>query len=70
MNNLAWEYQVAGRLSDALPLCEETLKRTKAQLGPDDPRTLTTMHILAEVHRAAGRYSNALALLEATLKGF
>lgn len=37
MNNLAMGYQAAGKLHKALPLLEETLKLTKAKLGPDHP---------------------------------
>ena len=40
MNNLAMGYRDAGKLDQALPLFEETLKLRKAKLGPDDPDTL------------------------------
>ena len=62
MNNLAQAYGDAGRLSDALPLHEEELKRCKAKLGPDHPVTLTSMNNLALAYRAAGRLTEAMAL--------
>ena len=37
MYNLAVAYQTAGRLSEALPLFEETLKLRKAKLGRTIP---------------------------------
>ena len=49
MNNLAEAYQAAGRLSEPLPLYEETLKLCKAKLGPDHPDTLISMNNLASV---------------------
>ncbi len=39
MNNLASAYQDAGRLAEALPLFEETLKRRQAKLAPRPSRT-------------------------------
>ena len=51
MNNLAAGYQAAGKLDLALPLFEETLKLTKAKLGPDHPDTLISMNNLAVAYR-------------------
>ena len=67
MNNLAVAYQAAGKLDLALPLYEETLKLTKAKLGPDHPDTLTSMNNLAGLS-AAGKLDLALPLYEETLK--
>ena len=68
MNNLALAYGAAGRLTDALALHEETLKRRQAKLGPDHSDTLTAMNNLAVAYRAAGRLADALSLHEETLK--
>jgi hypothetical protein len=59
MNNLARAYQAAGRLTDALPLFEESLKRLKAKLGPDHPDTLTSMSNLAGAYLDARRWAEA-----------
>ncbi len=55
MNNLAVAYSKVGRLGDALPLDEETLKRRRAKLGPDHPDTLISMNNLARTYLAARR---------------
>ncbi len=68
MNNLAWAYQAAGKLDLALPLFEETLKLSKAKLGPDHPDTLISMNNLARAYQAAGKLDLALPLFEETLK--
>ncbi len=43
MNNLAQTYRDMGRLSDALPLFEEALKRQKAGFSADHAHTLIVM---------------------------
>ena len=69
MNNLADGYpRSAGKLDQALPLFEETLKLRKAKLGPDHPDTLASMNNLAGSYAALGRHSEALPLYEETLK--
>ncbi|MBX7106706.1 MAG: tetratricopeptide repeat protein, partial [Gemmataceae bacterium] len=68
MDNLAVGYQDAGRLMEALPLFEETLRLRKAKLGPDHPDTLNTMNNLAVGYKAAGRLMEALPLYEETLR--
>ena len=40
MNNLALAYQAQGRLDEAVPLFEETLRLRKEKLGPEHPDTL------------------------------
>ena len=39
VNNLANAYRDAGRLADALPMLEDTLKTMKTRLGVDHPHT-------------------------------
>ena len=51
-----------GRLSEALPLYEEALRRRRATLGPDHPDTLMSMNNLANLLRELGRYPEAIAL--------
>jgi tetratricopeptide (TPR) repeat protein len=67
-NNLAAAYQAAGKLDQALPLYEETLKFMQAQWGPDDPHTLTSMNNLAAAYQAAGRFQQALPLFLETVR--
>ena len=61
-------YLDAGRADLALPLAEETLKLSKATLGPDHPDTLVSMDNLASAYRATGEFDLALPLYEQTLK--
>ena len=42
MNTLALAYEDAGRFDDAVRLEEETVKLSKAKLGPDHPETSPT----------------------------
>ena len=65
MTNLALGYKAAGKLGQALPLLEETLKLRKAKLGADHPKTLISMHNLAMSYHAAGRLEQALPFFQA-----
>ena len=58
----------SGRLNDAIPLHEETLKARAQILGPNHPDTLTSSNNLADAYRAAGRLNDAIPLHEETLK--
>ncbi len=58
----------SGKLDLALPLFEDTLNLTKAELGPDHPRTLVSMSNLASAYWDAGKLDLALPLHEETLK--
>ena len=56
-------YRSAGRLDEAMPLMEETLRLRKAKLGDDHPDTLNSMNNLAAglpVSRSAGRGHTAV----------
>jgi tetratricopeptide (TPR) repeat protein len=68
MNNVASAYLAAGKLGLALPLFEETLKLSKARLGPDHPDTLDSRNNLAVVYQAVGKPDLALPLFEETLR--
>ncbi|OLO45712.1 hypothetical protein BKH31_08680, partial [Actinomyces oris] len=63
-NNLAYTYQAAGRLDEAIPLYEQTLEDSTRILGPDHHRTLIAQLNLADAYRAAGRTEEAEALFE------
>ena len=68
MGNLASTYQAAGRLSDAITLMEETLKRMRAKLGADHPYSLATMNSLAWAYQEAGRIDDAMPLFEESVR--
>ena len=63
-NNLAYAYQDAGRLHEAIPLYEQTLIDLTCILGPHHPHTVTTRSNLADAYRAAGRTEEAERLFE------
>ena len=67
-NNLAYAYQAAGRLDEAIPLFEQTLEDSTRILGPHHPHTLTTRNNLAGAYDDAGRLDEAIALYEQNLK--
>jgi tetratricopeptide (TPR) repeat protein len=66
-NNLAYAYQSAGRLGEAVPLYERTLADYERVLGADHPHTLTSRNNLAYAYRAAGRLGEAVPLFERAL---
>jgi tetratricopeptide (TPR) repeat protein len=67
MNHLGLGYQAAGKLDQALPLLEESLKLAKAKLDADHPLTLTIMNNLGLVYQSAGKLGKALPLWENSL---
>ena len=67
-SNLAYAYQDAGRLDEAIPLYEQNLKDRTYILDPDHPDTLTLRNNLASAYQAAGRLNDAIALYEQTLE--
>ena len=66
-NNLAYAYEAAGQLDQAIPLYEATLTDRERVLGPDHPDTLTFRNNLAYAYREAGQLGQAIPLYEATL---
>jgi serine/threonine protein kinase len=68
LENLGIAYIDAGRADKAVPLLEDVLSVRKSTLGPDDPKTLTSMNSLAGAYRDMGRMKEALSLFEQTLK--
>ena len=67
-SNLAYAYQAAGRLDDAITLHEQTLEDRTRILGPNHPDTLISRNNLAYAYRDAGRLDEAIALYEQTLE--
>ena len=63
--SLAEAYREAGRTAEAIPLIEETSRRTSATLGPEHADTLND---LGAAYLAAGRVAEAVALHEDTYK--
>jgi hypothetical protein len=53
-------YLAAGRLDKALPLLDETLRRSKARLGPDHPDTVTCLGNLAKAFNTRSMLGGAL----------
>ena len=64
MNNLAYAYQDAGRMADALRLQEETCRLMSAKMGPDHVSTLVSLESLAKFYHAQGQAAKGLPLLE------
>jgi eukaryotic-like serine/threonine-protein kinase len=68
MSSLFESYWYDGKLDLALPLAEETFKRSTVRLGPDHAGTLGTMMNLALAYQEAGKLDLALPLYEETLR--
>jgi tetratricopeptide (TPR) repeat protein len=66
-DHLATAYRAAGRLEEAISLCERTLGDAEQILGPTHPDTLIARNNLARVYRAAGRLEKAIPLYERNL---
>ena len=69
-NNLAYTYQDAGRLEEAITLYEQNLEDRTRILGPNHPDTLASRNNLAGAYQDAGRLGEAITLFEQTLKDF
>ncbi len=63
-DGLAWAYQAAGRLDDAIGVHERTLAERQRVLGKDHPDTLASCGYLAQAFAAAGRHAEALPMYE------
>ena len=66
-NNLAYAYQGAGHLEEAITRFEEVLADRTQVLGADHPDTLTARNNLASAYRDVGSFSQAIALFEQNL---
>ena len=63
-NNLAYAYQSAGRLTEAITLYEQVLPDRIRVLGEDHPDTFTSRNNLAYAYQSAGRLGEAVILYE------
>ena len=62
--NLASAYRYAGRLDDAVILCERAYSASKSALGGLDPATLAAESNLALAYQDAGRLADAISMHE------
>jgi tetratricopeptide (TPR) repeat protein len=69
-NNLAYAYQAAGRLENAILLYQGTLAVCERVLGESNPRTLAARSNVASAYLAAGRVADAVPLYEHTLADY
>ncbi|WP_331761159.1 tetratricopeptide repeat protein [Nocardia sp. NBC_01377] len=69
-NNLAYAYESAGRLGEAIALYERTLTDRQRVLGEDHPDTLASRNNLALAYESAGRLGDAIPLYERTLTDY
>jgi tetratricopeptide (TPR) repeat protein len=67
LDNLANAYRAAGRLAEAISLCERTLADREQVLGDTHPDTLNSRNSLAMAYRDSGRPAEAISLCERTL---
>ena len=63
-HNLAYCYQEAGRIDEAITLYENLVSDRIRVLGEDHPDTLITRNQLANIYRVAGRLDEAITLYE------
>ena len=63
-NNLAYAYQSAGRLGEAVILYEQLFSDRTRILGPNHRDTLASCNNLAYAYESAGRLTDAIALYE------
>jgi tetratricopeptide (TPR) repeat protein len=66
-SNLAYAYQRAGRLDEAIPVYEQVLADRERVLGADHPRTLASRNNLAGAYQSAGRLGEAIPRQEKAL---
>ena len=64
---IASAYHAAGRLTEAITLCEQVLTDSIRVLDEDHPNTLTSRNNLANAHQEAGRLIEAITLYEQVL---
>jgi serine/threonine protein kinase len=68
MHELAGAYGWAGRILDAIALCQHIQESQKARFGPDHPDTLAAVAGLAEAYRFAGQWDKSTPLVEQLLE--
>ena len=70
VHNRAWLAESRGDPAAALPLYEEAHRRKLATLGPDHPKTLTSLQGRSRMLPRLGRQDEAIVLLRDVLAGF
>jgi tetratricopeptide (TPR) repeat protein len=68
MSNLAEAYRNAGKVELAMPLQKETLKLSKAKLGPDHPDVVVMMNNLATAYWSLKQLDESIPLFEELLR--
>ncbi|WDF40349.1 tetratricopeptide repeat protein [Streptomyces sp. T12] len=66
-NNLAYAYESAGNLTQAIPLYEQNLAHSERVLGHEHPDTLRARNNLAGTYESAGNLTQAIPLYEQNL---
>ncbi len=61
-------YRRSGQAEKALPLLDEKVAETTADLGPDHAETLSYLQVLATTYREAGKLDKSVSLYEDVLK--
>jgi tetratricopeptide (TPR) repeat protein len=59
--------QSQGKYEDALPLYQRALAIREKALGPDHPKTATSLNNMAELLRSQAKYEDALPLYQRAL---
>ncbi|MDN4612323.1 tetratricopeptide repeat protein [Arthrobacter burdickii] len=66
-NTVAYAYQLAEKLDQAIPLYERNLAKCLQILGPDHPGTLVTQNNLAYSYQTSGKLEQAISLHKQTI---
>ena len=68
MSVLSGIYRDAGQFENSLALDEETLRLSKAKLGPEHPDTFRAMNNVASMYWGLGKLEQSIPLFEETLR--
>ena len=64
----ATELYQAGKFNEAIPIAQKSLEFSEKALGPDHPKTVSSLNNLGELYHSAGDYTKAEPLLQRALK--
>ncbi len=67
MNDLALDYQAAGRLDEAIVLLKRVHEISRVKLGPEHPTTLRRLSDLAVAYRVDGRAAESIPMFDRVL---
>ena len=68
MSSLGKVYETVGKFELALPICEESVKLAKINLGENHFHTIGMMNNLAGVYLTAGKLDQALPVFQESLQ--